>query len=199
MKIYILRHEDRTTDCSFFSPLSELGLNNSKKLIQILKDNNINMVISSPFIRTLQTVHPYLKETSQLVNVEYGLSEIHHQDIIPPKSVGIVLPEYLAKYYNYNPNYVSFIKPNGIKYPENTKDCENRMKLTIKNIIEKYYQTDYNILIVTHQSLCNTMMKIINKFSQTHRHKLTNNILIGYQKGKLSLIFDNDWTFKKLN
>jgi 2,3-bisphosphoglycerate-dependent phosphoglycerate mutase len=199
MKIYILRHEDRTQDCSFFSPLSELGLNNSKKLIPILKENNINMIISSPFIRTLQTVNPYLRESNKKVNIEYGLSEIHHQDIIPPKSVGLVLPEYLAKHYNYNQEYASFIKPDGIKYPENGKDCENRMRRTIKNIIEKYYKTDYNILIVTHQSLCNTMMKIVNKFGINHRHKLTNEIAMGYQKGKVSLIFDNEWTFKKLN
>ena len=37
MKIYILRHEDRTQDCTFFSPLTELGLHNSKKLVDVLK------------------------------------------------------------------------------------------------------------------------------------------------------------------
>jgi len=199
MKIFILRHEDRTQDCTFFSPLTELGLNNAKKLIEVLKKNNINMIFSSPFIRTLQTVTPFLKETNQLVNLEYGLSEIHHQSIIPPKSVGLLLPDYLAKYYNYNPEYKSFIKSNEIKYPENKKDCQNRMRKVIKNIIEKYYKTELNILIVTHQSLCETVIKIINKFSTEYKHKLENEIVVGYQKGKVCLIFDNDWTYKKLN
>ena len=194
MKIYILRHEDRTEDCTFFSPLSELGLNNAKKLSEILKKNNINMIFSSPFIRTLQTINPYIKETNQIVNLEYGLSEIHHPSIIPPKSVGITLPQYLAKQYNYNPNYISLIKPNEIKYPENKKECENRMRKIIKNIIEQNYKTDNNILIVTHQTLCTTMLKVINKFG-----KLSDQIPMEYQKGKLSLIFDNGWTFKKLN
>ena len=36
MKIYILRHEHRTNDCSFFSPLTELGLDNANKLVPIL-------------------------------------------------------------------------------------------------------------------------------------------------------------------
>jgi 2,3-bisphosphoglycerate-dependent phosphoglycerate mutase len=199
MKIYILRHEDRTQDCTFFSPLSEVGLRNAKRLVQVLKDNNINLIFSSPFIRTLQTVNPYLKETNQLVNIEYGLSEIHHQDIIPPKSVGLSLPEYMAKHYNYNSNYNSFIKHNEIKYPENIKDLQNRMIKVIKYIIMNYYKTELNILIVTHQSLCDTMIKIINKFSPTYRHKLSNKISTGYQKGKLTLIFDNGWTFNELN
>lgn len=199
MKIFILRHEDRTQDCTFFSPLTELGLNNAIKLTQILKENNINMIFSSPFIRTLQTVYPYLKETKQTVNLEYGLSEIHHPDIIPPNSVGLTLPEYLTKHYHYNPEYLSLIKPNGIKYPENTKDCENRMRIVIKNIIEKYYKTDLNILLVTHSTLCNSVLKIINKFSKEYRHKLNDEIIKGYQKGKLCLIFDNKWTFRKYN
>ena len=43
--------------------------------------------------------------------------------------------------------------------------------------IEKYYKTDLNILIVTHQGLCDTMIKIINKFSPTYKHKLSNELL----------------------
>jgi hypothetical protein len=34
MKIYLLRHEDRTQDCSFFAPLTYDGLENAKKLVE---------------------------------------------------------------------------------------------------------------------------------------------------------------------
>jgi len=199
MKIYILRHEDRTQDCTFFSPLTELGLRNSKKLIDILKENNINLIFSSPFIRTLQTINPYLKNSNLNVNIEYGLSEIQHPDIIPPQSVGVELPEYIAKHYNYNPDYISFIKFNELNYPENTKGLQNRSIKVIRHIIEKYYKTDLNILLVTHQGICDTFLKIINKFSLIYKNKLNQEIKSEYQKGKLCLIFDNDWTFKKLN
>jgi broad specificity phosphatase PhoE len=194
MKIFILRHEDRTNDCTFFSPLTELGLQNSKNLIQILEENNINLIFSSPFIRTLQTINPYLKYSNLNVNIEYGLSEIQHPDIIPPKSVGIALPEYLAKHYNYNSKYNSFIKHNELKYPENTNGIQSRTIKIIKYIIEKYYKTDYNILLVTHQGICKTILKIINKFSSNHK-----NLNSEYKKGKFCLIFDNDWVFKELN
>ena len=199
MKIYILRHEDRTHDCTFFSPLTELGLHNSKKLIKLLKENNINLIFSSPFIRTLQTIKPYLKNYNFSVNLEYGLCEIQHPDIIPPKSVGIELPQYMAKHYNYNPDYISFIKHNELKYPENTKDLQSRTIKIIRNIIEQYYDKDLNILLVTHQGLCDTILKIINKFSSSHKNRLNDEVKATYQKGKLCLIFDNDWTFKKLN
>lgn len=199
MKIYILRHEDRTQDSTFFAPLTELGLNNSKKLSSILKKNNINLIFSSPFIRTLQTVKPFLKETGQMVNIEYGLSEIYYPDIIPPKSVGITLPEYLAKQYNYNPNYETIIKPNEIKYPENKKDCENRMITVIRDIINKNWIKDINILIVTHQTLCTKMIKVLNKSCENHRKELDIEFTKEYQRGKVCLIFDNGWTFEKLN
>lgn len=199
MKIYILRHEDRTQDSTFFSPLTELGLHNSKKLSSILKENNINLIFSSPFIRTLQTVHPFLKESNQMVNLEYGLSEIYHPDCIPRNSVGIVLPEYLAKQYNYNPNYETVIKPKEIKYPETKKDCENRMIKVIKEIIEKNWKKDINILIVTHQTLCTKMIKILNKSCENHRKELDIEINNEYKRGQICLIFDDGWTFQKLN
>lgn len=199
MKIYILRHEERTEDCTFFAPLTEQGLINSKKLVKILNENNINMIYSSPFIRTLQTIYPYSKSTNQLINLEYGLSEIHHSDIIPPKSHGIILPEYLAKKYKYNPDYISLIKSIEIKYPETIDDCEYRLKRIIANIITKYYKCDLNILIVTHQTQCKTMLKIINNFSLEYKNKLNDELLSEYKKGRICLIFDNNWTFKKLN
>ena len=62
MRLYILRHEDRPEDCSFFTPLSEQGLINSNKLTTILEKCKINYIISSPFIRTLQTIVPYAKK-----------------------------------------------------------------------------------------------------------------------------------------
>ena len=102
MKIYILRHEDRTQDATFFSPLTKLGLENSTQLIDVLEKINIKSIYSSPFIRTLQTIFPYAKKNNILINVEYSLSEIHHQDIIPKKAIGIELPYYLYECFFLN-------------------------------------------------------------------------------------------------
>ena len=69
MKIYILRHEDRTMDGTFFSPLTQDGLDNSIKLIDVLNKCKIDTIYSSPFIRTLQTVLPYAKSRNLKINL----------------------------------------------------------------------------------------------------------------------------------
>jgi broad specificity phosphatase PhoE len=197
MKIYILRHEDRTQDCSFFSPLTKPGLENSAHLVEPLTHESINMIISSPFIRTLQTIYPYSKESQVKINLEYGLIELHHEDLIPKKAVGISLPEYLAEAFNYNPTYKTIIKPTEITYPEKIQDLSKRVKKILKKIIEEYHATDYNIVIVTHQTICSIILSIVNKYSL--KHKPNKSTITNYEKGQLTLVYENGWTYKSIN
>jgi broad specificity phosphatase PhoE len=199
MKIYILRHEDRTQDCSFFSPLTETGLNNTVKLATILTKHDIDTIFCSPFIRTLQTIYPYLKQKKYKVNLEYGLSELHHPDIISKRAVGISLPEYLAITFNYEPEYKTVIKPNEISYPENDKQVGKRVKKVLYNIFVKYAKTDKNIILVSHQSICLAVLRLINKYSEEFKNKLTSEQLTVFGRGKCCLIYDNGWTYKPIN
>jgi broad specificity phosphatase PhoE len=193
MKIYILRHEERTIDASFFSPLTKQGILNSINLIPLLENLNITTIISSPFIRTLQTIKPYSKKKNIKINLEYGLVEILHPDIIAPKSYNVRLPDYLCEEFNYNPLYNSIIKNTELIYPENDTLLEKRTKKILKYIIQKYYLTNNNILLVTHQGLCKNILKIINK-------KDLQLDIDNYNTGTVSLIFDEcNWTFKKYN
>jgi broad specificity phosphatase PhoE len=193
MKLYILRHEDRTQDCSFFSPLTLLGLENAKKLSEHLKKENINLIFSSPFIRTLQTIYPYVKESGIKVNLEYSLAELHHEDIIAKQSTGIYLPEYIAQAFNYNPSYKSLIEPTNIKYPESEGDIKTRIKHFIKHLLMNYHNTDYNILLVTHESGCLNITEPITKI-------ISSIDVNNYDKGKLTKIFENyDWVFNEIN
>ena len=196
MKIYILRHEDRTHDCSFFSPLTELGLKRSEILANNLEKLDINLVISSPFIRTLQTIRPFLNKCKKQVNLEYGLCEIHNIDIIPKKAVGIQLPEYIAKSFNYKCDYNTIISHTDIKYPECYNDVVLRVKKILYNLIKKYTDKDINILLVTHQSLCCAILEIINNNS---KNKINKYDIQNYPKGKICLVFDNDWFYKMIN
>ena len=193
MKIYITRHEDRTQDCSFFSPLTKKGLENANNLVAKLKNEKIDIIFCSPFIRTLQTVYPYSKATNIKINLEYGLQEIQHNDIIAKKNAGVNLPEYLCEAFNYDCNYKSVISPSDIKWSEEESDVMSRIKKFLRIIIGKYYETDKNILIVTHQCPCVQILKIINKST-----KINDKIIENYEKGKLSLVYDNGWNFKEL-
>ena len=196
MKLYILRHEDRTKDCTLFSPLTELGLSNSFQLKSILNKEDINMIFSSPYIRALQTVYYYSDKHNIKINIEEGLSEIQVENIIPKQSLGVTLPVYIMKKYNYNTDYTSIVSNNNIKYPETYYDVLERTKKILSDILSKYYNTDFNILIVTHQTTCKCIINIVNKLL-INCSKNKNFI---YKKGELTLVFENNnFLIKKIN
>ena len=178
MKIYILRHEDRTQDCSFFAPLTKKGIENSQSLIKTLKTCDINKIYCSPYIRTLQTIHPYSKKYNIPINIDYGLIEILHESIISPKSYDVELPDYMAEYFNMNKSYYPLITNKDLEYPENDEKLLKRTKKIFKHIINTNKHSQDNILVVTHQGLCKNIIGVKNKIDN-------------YETGQLSLIFDN--------
>ena len=197
MKLYVLRHEDRTMDLTFFSPLTKNGLEKSIELIKHLEKEKINTIYSSPYIRTLQTVYPYAKKYNINPKLEYSLVELYQEDNIPKKSYQITLPEYLAESFNYDNEYKSIIIPSDVTFPEPVSDFSNRVKKFIRNIIRNNYKEDKNILLVTHQGVIDVILHLVSKHNKELRNE-TNELK--YPKGALTRIFeDNDWSFKKLN
>jgi broad specificity phosphatase PhoE len=195
MKIYVIRHEDRTMDATFFSPLTKIGLENSVKLIDVLEKEKINLIYSSPYIRTLQTIYPYLKKSGIKPKLDYSVVEFYQEENIPKKSYKITLPEYLQESFNYDNSYKTLIEPKDIEFPENLKTFNKRIKFFLKNIIEENYKTDNNILISTHQGVIEYIHKIIKK-----NNKLTINNFDKYPKGAITQIFENNkWVFNKIN
>lgn len=195
MKIYILRHEDRTMDATFFAPLTLDGLNNSIKLIDILDKENIDCIFSSPFIRTLQTIHPYAKHKNLKINIDHSLAEIQHPHIIPVKSYTINLPVYIAKQFNYNPNYASMMNPNNHIYPEIDKNVHDRVKIFLTKIISDMMKSQHVVIIVTHQIVCNLILQMATK-----RLGMSFESTFNYPRGGLTQIFDtNNFTFVPVN
>ncbi len=196
MKIYILRHEDRTMDGTFFAPLTQDGLDNSVKLIEILNKCKIDTIYSSPFIRTLQTVLPYAKSKNLKINLEHSLSEIQHPHLIPVKSYQINLPLYIAEQFNYNPNYSSCLNPSEHKYPEDERCVSNRVKSFISRLVKEMVDKNNNILIVSHQIVCNCLLKLATKKMDSICIECSYN----YPKGGLTKIFDTEeWVFEPIN
>ena len=196
MKLYILRHEDRTMDASFFSPLTKEGLENAVKLIEVLNKEKIDTVYSSPFIRTLQTIYPYCKYKNYKINVDHALAEIQHPHIIPVKSYTITLPQYIADQFNCNENYKSTLDPNNHTYPETEANVASRTKTFVSKIIKDFIDTDCNIILVTHQIVCNSILKKITK----NMKNIDITPSYNYMRGGLTCIFDrNDWVFEPIN
>jgi broad specificity phosphatase PhoE len=197
MKLYILSHEDRNQDATFFSPLTKQGLENATKLIKELEKVEISHIYCSPYIRTLQTIHPYSKKHNLKIKLEYGLSEINHEDIIPKKSYQVRLPEYMAELFNYEPNYNEKFAPEEFTYPENEKNVYKRVRNILKYIISVHNTSNDNIVLVTHQIVCKLILKIVKKYGVLKPNKED---LLAYPKGGLTEVFDNTyWVFKPIN
>ena len=197
MKLYILSHEDRTQDATFFSPLTKQGLENATKLIEDLEKVEISHIYSSPYIRTLQTVHPYCKKHDLKIKLEYGLGEINHEDIIPKKSYQIRLPEYIAELFNYESKYNEKFAPEEFSYPENENNVYKRVRDILKYIISIHNTTNDNIVLVTHQVVCKIILRIVKNYGVLKPNKED---LLSYPKGGLTEVFDNTyWVFKPIN
>lgn len=197
MKIYVLRHEDRTMDLTFFSPLTKNGLDNSIELIKHLEKEKINIVYSSPYIRTLQTIYPYCKKFNIRPNLEYSLTELYQEENIPRKSYQITLPEYIAESFNFNREYPSSILPSDINFPESIRNFNKRIKDFLRNIIKDNYNSNNSILLVTHQGVIDLLLHTILKKNKDIKNNLGDS---KYPKGGLTKIFDNnDWIIDKIN
>jgi len=160
MKLILLRHEERSFDIGFNSNLTETGVLNSYNLILKLKNEKIDIIFASPFIRVLQTIHPYCFDTDKKVNVEYGLYEYLHNPYF-----------LLTKWYNtindiedinlkniINTNYSSVVNKDDLIVLENEINLEKRIKKFFNYLLENY--ENKTILIVTHKAVVNKIKDI---------------------------------------
>jgi broad specificity phosphatase PhoE len=65
MKIIALRHGLRFDSALYFTPLTAEGLVQADNLVEILKDEKIDIIYCSPFLRTLQTIYPFCIENKK--------------------------------------------------------------------------------------------------------------------------------------
>jgi broad specificity phosphatase PhoE len=108
LELYLIRHATPIRKLNHWSsprtPLSDDGLNQAKKIAQILENQKFNAIFTSPYKRTTQTANiivKYNKSTS--LQVESWLSEIdigewtgqHKNDLksLSPESLKLVLEE----------------------------------------------------------------------------------------------------------
>jgi len=196
MKIYFLRHEERYKSITFFTPLNKKGKTNALKLGKELKSLNITKIYSSPFLRTLQTIEPFLKLTDVKVNLENSIRETNVYKVIPEFEKNIVLPEELYKQFNINSEYESYLKREEIKYPEKNKDISERFNNFLLELIKRYSNTEESILLVSHAGLINNFLLKIRK-----KNPLVSKIKTNcYPAGKISLIVkDKELVFEPIN
>jgi len=161
MVLYILRHEQRDKDkVAYFTPLNFIGkFRSNVSLYNKFAAINIDMIISSPYKRTLDTIHKIAIEKNIKICIDWGIAEW----LDNKKAKNLTWPSQelqnsLHTNYNIDKAYISTSTIDYIdSYFENSKQFNKR----VDNFIN-YIETlrDRNILIVSHQSVTD---RIIDK------------------------------------
>lgn len=164
MKIYVMRHCERNMkDCSFESPLIYEGQINAKNKYNELHQKNINVIYSSPFLRTIQTGDFYSKMKELSINIDYSIAEyVSRKDKMNMNSIfDYKIPKKWEE--NFKLNTDNMIKrdynPN-----ESLKDAILRVYTFILNLKNKYKDSNDNILIITHMSIVNIILGLQKNF-----------------------------------
>jgi broad specificity phosphatase PhoE len=166
MKIIIIRHGKRFDSPVYFTPLTAEGLYQADEVVDVLKSYDIDIIYSSPFLRVLQTVYPFCVETDKSVRVEnafyesmdsaeFTYSNCHHNITELKTSYPYILDV-------IDCNYKSRVAVSNISYTEEYNDIKNRVFPFIYSLCKEYKKTDKTILIVTHQTIVNTVKKFFD-------------------------------------
>ena len=176
MKLFLLRHEQTNNEAEFYTELTEKGKENSKNKVEIIEKMNIDKIFCSPFIRCIQTVEPFCLKNNKFINIDCALGEYPYNESNERMSHPVDFLEII------NVDYIPILS--NIPFYEILKDLQERVKNFCTKLLIRYYDTNLNILIVSHQSILNTIEHYVtNSKEKLEIHKefpmghLTKNVL----------------------
>ena len=176
IKFILLRHGERPDNPSFYTELNEKGIEQSKNIVNYFDKYNIDMVISSPFTRTLQTVTPYADKYNKDINIENGLYEYRYNNYFSsdPTVYGIkdIKQQQLLKHINND--YNSTIQLDELILDRDKKnniilETPEKLKKRVFKVFDEIFSNpkfeNKTILIVSHKG---TINMIRNYLEQTN-------------------------------
>ena len=183
MKVYILRHEKRYESHDFNTSLTDEGLKNTQKLKNVLDSLDIDYIFTSPYKRVIQTIEPFLKHTNKKIHVDYALNESLYLDDCRKNIKKINKNMYGYNYINLN--YKPIINWSDLDCNESIDTLNKRTNLFYKSLKSTNNLINKNILIVSHMSPINGILK--------------RDYMTFYPQGGVTLIYDNKNVFIPIN
>jgi broad specificity phosphatase PhoE len=166
MKFIIIRHGERFDSTLYFTPLTSKGLRQADALVDILKNLKIDIIYSSPFLRTLQTIYPYCIKNNKRVNAENSFYECLDSDEFNYHNYRHEVSELKNNYPHLvsiiNDSYRSKLFVSNISHVEDYKQVKNRVFPFIYHLCQEHKNDDTVILIVTHATIVNTIRKFFD-------------------------------------
>lgn len=153
-KIYLVRHAHSTyTPDEFNRPLSEQGYQDATGLIELMKDIPIDIAISSPYKRAIETIEPVCK--SRQLNI------IKHNRFRERLLSAEPVIDFQASLYKLW-HETAFSYDGG----ESNQQAQKSAVEAIFELLEAY--TNKNIIVGTHG---NTMVLIMQYFDKTYDYQ----------------------------
>lgn len=198
LRIYFVRHGETVWNTlKIFqgrsnSPLTEVGVEQAKKLSQYLKDIDFKKVYSSPQDRALQTTKLLLGDKNMEITT---IDEF--QEINMGKVEGIPREEfeknYPIEYHNFWNNALEYNPSayNGESYEE----ILHRVKLGLEKLIIE--NNDGNILVISHGVTLKAIFNVINEkgideFSKQPVPENTSTTIVEYDSNGFKIIKFSD-------
>lgn len=154
MKIFIFRHCERHpfSTINLKTNLTSYGLKQSIEITNFIKNNKIRVdeIYSSPYLRCVQSCLSLSVEFNKKIKTDFRLGEILTFDKYP-----------LLNFYSTE--MLNNINQNNLNLKYINHDIEFRTIHFLKDIFDKYINTDKNIFIFSHKGFCKQLVKYILK------------------------------------
>lgn len=153
--IWLIRHAHRldfiepawfeTAIYPYDPPLSSQGCDRAMRLAQEFAEIPIDRVLTSPFLRTIQTGSPLATLLRLPIRLEWGLCEWLCQDWTPALPKTTPIAELMQNYPNIDADYQSLVMP---CYPETLEELDTRLSSIAQKLI--HHNCD-NLLAIAHK------------------------------------------------
>lgn len=144
--IYIIRHCEATGQ-SAESPLSEKGFTQAENLSHFLTDRQIDRIISSPYMRAVQSIKPFAEGN----NLEIELDDRLTERVLSSRALPDWLDKLEATFYEL-----------GLKYEGGESSKEATMRI-VELVYEIIASDQENTMIVAHGGIISLLLHHYDK------------------------------------